>query len=238
MGRNNYFQFKQFTIWQENAAMKVGTDGVLLGAWASVENVNSILDIGTGTGLIALMLAQRSNTSIVAIDNEPSACSDARLNSAGSPWSSRIEVEEKSLQDYSAETRQHFDCVVCNPPFFSNSLKPDNAKRSTARHNDGLPFDVLLECVSRILQPAGHFSIILPIGAETEIRRLAADFRLFPARITRVKPKPSVEPARVLLEFRMEGRLESDNVLTIETETHHEYQPAFIEMVRPFYLKL
>jgi len=238
MGRNNYFKFKQFTIQQENAAMKVGTDGVLLGAWASVENVISILDIGTGTGLMALMLAQRSNANIVAIDNEPSACRDAKLNSASSPWSSRIEVVEKSLQDYSTETQQAFDCVVCNPPFFSNSLKPVEAKRSIARHNDGLPFDVLMECVSLILQPTGYFSIILPIAVETEFRMLAANYRLFPSRITRVKPKPSVEPARVLLEFSVEGVLESENVLTIETDKHHEYQPEFIEMVKDFYLKL
>jgi tRNA1Val (adenine37-N6)-methyltransferase len=238
MGRNNYFQFKQFTVQQENAAMKVGTDGVLLGAWTDIEGVNSILDVGTGTGLIAIMLAQRSNANIVAIDNEPSACRDAKLNSASSPWSSRIEVVGKSLQDYSAEIQQAFDCVVCNPPFFTNSLKPVDAKRSLARHNDQLPFDALLKGVSSILSPTGHFSVILPITAEAEFRMLAANYRLFPSRITRVRPKTSVEPARVLLEFRVEGVLESENLLTIETEKHHEYQPEFIEMVNDFYLKL
>jgi len=238
MGRNSYFQFKQFTIQQENAAMKVGTDGVLLGAWANIEGVNSILDVGTGTGLIAIMLAQRSNAKIVAIDNEPSACRDAMLNSTSSPWGSRIKVVEKSLQDYSFEIEQTFDCVVCNPPYFTNSLKPIDAKRSLARHNNHLPFEDLLEGVSKILSPKGHFCVVLPIAAETEFRMLAANYRLFPLRITRVRPKPSADVSRILMEFCDEASIKSETEIIIETEKHHVYQPEFIEMVKDFYLKL
>lgn len=236
MGRNSHFQFKKFTIHQENAAMKVGTDGVLLGAWAETKNVSSVLDIGTGTGLIALMMAQRSEAYITAIEIEESAFSDASLNIQNSPWSERIKVVHTSLQDHLKNNSQIFDCVVCNPPYFKDSLKSKTKSKAIARHNDELPFEVLAEGVSRILNTNGHFSVVLPAGAESDFRFLAANVRLFPSRITRVKPKPSKPASRVLMEFRFEATLKVEDELTIETETHHEYMPEFIELVKDFYL--
>jgi tRNA1Val (adenine37-N6)-methyltransferase len=238
MGKNSYFQFKQFTIRQENAAMKVGTDGVLLGALTRIENVHSILDIGTGTGLIALMLAQRCYAHIVAIDNEPSAYKDALQNVKCSPWEMRIEVIENSFQEYMVRESLLFDCIVCNPPYFTNSFKPSSQKRLVARHNDQLPFSVLVEGVSRILHPEGHFSVILPLSEEREFRIHAANCRLFPSKIIRVRAKPSVEVSRVVIEFGLEAKLDVEDELTVETEKHHEYQPEFIELVRDFYLNL
>jgi tRNA1Val (adenine37-N6)-methyltransferase len=238
MGRNSYFQFKQFTIHQQNAAMKVGTDGVLLGAWASVEETHTILDIGTGTGLIALMLAQRSNAEIIAIDISASAIHDAALNIQNSPWKNRINVIETSFQNYFDIPSLTFDCVVCNPPYFTNSILSTDINRTLARHNHRLPFDQLLAGVSRMLKPDGHFSVILPVAAEREFRMLAANYRLFPSRITRVRPKPSVDTSRILIEFKIDANLKIDDELIIETEKHHEYQPAFIELVKAFYLKL
>jgi len=238
MGRNNYFKFKQFTIHQDNAAMKVGTDGVLLGAWASVHNVKSILDIGTGTGLIALMLAQRCNATLVAIDKEASACIDARNNVNRSPWKNRVTILDTSLQEYLNNVPSQFDCVVCNPPYFTNSVKSGDIKRTLARHNDQLPFGILAEGVSHLLTPDGHFAVILPVSEEREFRMQAANFRLFPTRITRVKPKPSVPASRVLIEFMPEGTPGKEEEVTIETETHHEYQPEFTELVKDFYLNL
>jgi len=238
MGRNNYFQFKQFIIHQGNTAMKVGTDGVILGAWVTLEGVKTVLDAGTGTGLIALMVAQRCDAFITAIDIEVSACQEARKNVNLSPWKERIEISERSLQDYSIETSLSFDCVVCNPPYFTNSFRPDDLKRSLARHNDQLPFAILIEGVSRILRPEGHFSVILPFECEREFRMLSANYRLFPKRITRVKPKPSASVSRVLMELRFEALLQKEDELIIETEKHHEYQPEFIELVKDFYLKL
>lgn len=238
MGRNSHFQFKQFTIHQENAAMKVGTDGVLLGAWAGVENICSVLDIGTGTGLIALMMAQRSKATITAIEIEESAFMDASLNIQNSAWSERIKVVHSSFQEYLKDDIHLFDCVVCNPPYFTNSIKSKTESRTIARHNDELPFEALVEGVSRILNKDGHFSVVLPASAESDFRFLAANFRLFPSRITRVKPKPSKAASRVLMEFRFEATLKFEEELTIETEIHHEYLPEFIELVKDFYLKL
>jgi tRNA1Val (adenine37-N6)-methyltransferase len=237
MGRNSYFQFKQFTIQQENAAMKVGTDGVLLGAWTDIENVKSVLDIGTGTGLIALMMTQRSEANITAIEIEENAFRDASLNIQNSPWSERIKIVHSSFQEYLVNNSQLFDCMVCNPPYFTDSLKSKTESRTIARHNDELPFEALVEGVSRIINKDGHFSVVLPAGDERDFRFLAANYRLFPSRITRVKPKPSKPASRVLMEFRFEAILKIDNELTIETETHHEYLPDFIELVKDFYLK-
>jgi tRNA1Val (adenine37-N6)-methyltransferase len=238
MKRNSHFQFKQFTIKQEYAAMKVGTDGVLLGSWTDTENVHSVLDIGTGTGLIALMLAQRSEANITAIEIEESAYKEAMQNIQNSPWTNRIKVVQTSFQKYATENHYKFDCVVCNPPYFTGSLKSKTEIRKIARHNDQLPFEVLIEGVSRILNNKGHFSVVLPVGAESDFRYLAANFRLFPSRITRVKPKPSKPASRLLIEFRFETTLITEDELTIETETHHEYFPEFIELVKDFYLKL
>lgn len=238
MAKNSCFQFKQFTIQQENAAMKVGTDGVLLGAWDSNDNIHSVLDIGTGTGLIALIKAQRSKANITAIEIEENAYLDASQNIQNSPWTERIKVIHTSFQEYLIYNSQLFDCAVCNPPYFTNSIRSKTESRTIARHNDKLPFEALVEGVSRILNKNGHFSVVLPAGVENEFRFLAANVRLFPSRITRVKPKPSKPISRVLMEFRFEATLKDENELTIETETHHEYLPEFIELVKDFYLKL
>ncbi|HPS13461.1 MAG TPA: methyltransferase, partial [Prolixibacteraceae bacterium] len=225
MAGNNHFHFKQFTIHQENAAMKVGTDGVLLGAWAGVENIRSVLDIGTGTGLIALMMAQRCEAEITAIEMDENGCRDAEMNIRNSPWEKRIVVLHTSFQEFLKTNTLKFDCVVCNPPFFSNSIKAKTENRTIARHNDQLPFETLIEGVSQILSNDGFFSVVLPVSAEREFRFLAANVRLFPARILRVKPKPSKPASRVLMEFRFEAASISEKELTIETETHHDYLP-------------
>jgi tRNA1Val (adenine37-N6)-methyltransferase len=238
MGRNSHFQFKQFTIHQANAAMKVGTDGVLLGAWADTDNIHSVLDIGTGTGLIALMMAQRSKADITAIEIEENAFRDACLNIQNSPWSERIKVVHSSFQEYLKDNIHLFDCVVCNPPYFTNSIRSKTETKAIARHNDQLPFEALVEGVSRVLNKDGHLSVVLPAGVESDFRFLTANFRLFPSRITRIKPKPSKAASRVLMEFSFEANLKVEDELTIETETHHEYLPEFIELVKDFYLKL
>jgi tRNA1Val (adenine37-N6)-methyltransferase len=238
MARNNHFQFKQFTIRQDHAAMKVGTDGVLLGSWTDAENVHSVLDIGTGTGLIALMLAQRTAANITAIELEESAYKDSMQNIQNSPWSDRIKVVHSSFQEYLKINDHLFDCVVCNPPYFTGSVKSKKETRTIARHNDLLPFKALVEGVSRILNKEGHFSIVLPAGAEKDFRYLATNYRLFPTRITRVNPKPSKPATRVLMELMFEATLNTEEELTIETEIHHEYFPEFIELVKNFYLKL
>lgn len=148
---NPFFQFKKFTVYHDKCAMKVGTDGVLLGAWASVENARRILDIGTGTGLIALMLAQRSDASVVGVDIDEAAVEQARENIERSEWKNRIVVEHKDVRDLSGEKYSLFDVIVSNPPYFTEAVYCPDKQRNTARHMDSLPFDELLQAVDRLL---------------------------------------------------------------------------------------
>lgn len=238
MGRNTYFQFKHFTIHQENAAMKVGTDGVLLGAWVNIENASRILDIGTGTGLIALMLAQRSQATIDAIDIEADAVFDAKLNFKNSSWNDRLNAQQIALQEFAQINSSKYDCIVCNPPFFTNGVKSEKNKRKIARHNDSLSFKALAKATSLLMNKKGSFNVIIPAEAEQEFRYAANNYRLFASKIVRVKPKPSKPVKRVLIEFKFEYILEEEEELTLETETHHEYTNEAIKLLKEFYLKL
>lgn len=238
MPRNNYFIFKQFTVWQNHSAMRVGTDGVLLGAWSNTNNAQTILDIGTGTGIIALMLAQRSNAIIDAIDIEENAIIDAAYNFAQSAWANRLCVSLNSLSNFTRNTNQKYDVIVCNPPFFTNSKKPDCKKRELARHNNTLTFDDLVSYTAKLLKPNGRFNVILPAESERVFKIAASEVRLFPSRICRIKPKPSKPPKRVLIEFMFECEYTNESELTIETEQHHVYTPDFKVLVSNFYLNL
>lgn len=200
-----FFRFKQFTVWHDRCAMKVGTDGVLLGAWCplpsnhSVSSPYRLLDIGTGSGLIALMLAQRLNNSeIDAIDIDQSAVEQTAYNFAQSPFASYLKVHHATLQEWDA---QPYDLIVSNPPYFQSSLKNPNAQRATARHTDTLTYSELISYSSRLLTKHGILALILPIEAEAEIIRLAREHQLYPTHITRVHPKPDKPAKRLLIAF-------------------------------------
>lgn len=238
MAHNSYFQFKQFRVDQNNAAMRVGTDGVLLGAWTEVENATTILDIGTGTGVVALMLAQRSSAQIDAIDIEEGAIKDARHNFEQSPWNSRLNVFHSSLQNFAEKPVKKYDCIVSNPPFFNNSVQSAKKERALARHTDSLSFIDLIESVSKVLHPNGTLNVVLPSEAEKEFRSCANKERLFATRITRIKPNPNKPIKRVLIQFNFEGELMKENELIIETETHHVYTSEAISLLKDFYLQL
>lgn len=238
MSHNNYFEFKQFKVLQHNSAMKVGTDGALLGAWVSVKNVSTVLDIGTGTGIISLMMAQRTLAMITAIDIDNNAYIDASLNFQSSPWSDRLKVNHTSFQDFLSYNFRKFDCIVCNPPYFNQHTKPTDNSRLIARHSDLLPFDELINGASSMLNKGGHFSIIIPVDYEREIRSLAANYRLFVRRMLWVKPKPSKPFNRVLIEFAHEAEIIDEREISVETEIHHEYTPEFIGFLKDFYLYL
>ncbi len=160
---NSYFEFKQFKVEQSKVAMKVGTDGVLLGAWAGFDaNPSSILDIGTGSGLIALMMAQRFTSALIhAVDIDSAACAQADDNFRLSPWSSRLSVSNKNISDVNLEDGK-FDLIVCNPPFYSNAFKSVDNKRNVARHSVALPYEELFRCVSSLIVIGGLFSLIYP----------------------------------------------------------------------------
>lgn len=195
---SNDFSLKQFDIKQEHTAMKVGTDGLLLGAWA--DGGKHILDIGTGTGLISLMMAQRFPAAFVdAIDIDSDAASQAEENVLHSPFADRVSVRCVSIQNYSVERR--YDSIVCNPPYFTHSLLSPDAKRTLARHSVALPFDELFQNASRLLSDDGRFSIVVPVDASSQIDTYAAIAGLFLVRRCLVRTTPKKQPRRMLLTF-------------------------------------
>lgn len=235
---NTYFKFKQFTIHQDKCAMKVGTDGVLLGAWAKCDEATTVLDIGTGTGLIALMLAQRSNAIIDAIEIDTDACLQAKENFKNSSWNNRISLINQSFQDYANETGKKYDLIVSNPPYFQNSLHAPGEQRSTARHNKELELNDILSGASKLLADKGTLSIILPYIEGVLFITHAADEGLYCVRQTNVLPKPKAATKRLLLEFQKTKKTFVDQDLIIESGNRHEYSENYKELTRDFYLFL
>lgn len=238
MSRNSYFQFKQFRIVQERSAMKVGMDGVLLGAWANATETKRMLDVGSGTGLIALMLAQKNaSAEIDAIEIDRDACKEALFNVQQSDCSGRIKLYCQSFQEFAAETKIKYDLIVSNPPFFSNGVKAPIETRAQARHADALPLDVLISGAAKLLNENGQIALILPTEQLKEIENLAKINGLFLSRLCRVKPNP-VKPAfRILVEMiNVPTTLQEENLM-IEFEKHHDYTPEYRELTKDFYLK-
>lgn len=233
---NPFFTFKKFSVRHDRCAMKVGTDGVLLGAWTNVANSRQVLDIGTGTGLIALMLAQRSDrTQITAVDIDSDAVLQASENIIASPWRHRIEVLQKDICTYVGDIL--FDTIVSNPPYFSNSLKCVDLQRNTARHTDTLTASSLLSKVADLLTPEGCFSVIIPSGQTDEFIQLANVQGLYPSRLTQVITRPGLPPKRSLLEFQKKRQDYTTNELIIELE-RHVYSKDYIALTKDFYLKM
>lgn len=236
---NKPFQFKQFTVHQDKCAMKVGTDGVLLGAWTSLQhNPDAILDIGAGTGLIALQLAQRSSAELIdAIELDDDAYEQCVANFEGSPWGDRLFCYHAGFDEFVDEMDDKYDLIVSNPPFYAEEVGSGDASRDKARQNNSLPFEELLEGVSGLLNKEGIFSVIVPFKEETEFVKLAGSYGLYPKRITRVKGNPNVDFKRSLMEFGFKKSEIIEEVLTIEIE-RHRYTREYMELTEPFYLKM
>lgn len=233
------FQFKQFSIAQDRCAMKVGTDGVLLGAWTPlINNPYSILDIGAGTGLIALMLAQRSHAEqIDALEIDEDAYEQATDNFENSPWNDRLFCFHAGLDEFMDEPEDEYDLIVSNPPFYTDAYKSDNTQRDLARFEDALPFDDLVEAADLLLSENGIFAVIIPFKEEERFVQLAQDFELFPLKITRVKGTPTSEVKRSLLAFSRIQQSPLIDELIIEI-SRHNYTPEYTELTKDFYLKL
>ncbi len=233
------FKFKEFSINQDRCAMKIGTDGVLLGAWATVENKpTSILDIGAGTGILSLMLAQRCLAeNIEALEIDEDAYEQCVENFESSSWADRLFCYHAGLDEFMDELEEPYDLIISNPPFYSEDVSSGNASRDNARQNQSLPFDELLEGVSKLLAEEGLFATIIPFKEETAFITLAESFGLFPNRVLRVKGNPSAEIKRSLLEFSFEEKKVSEDELTIEIK-RHEYTLAYQELTKAFYLKM
>lgn len=234
---NPYFKFKQFTVWHDKCAMKVGTDGVLLGAWASVCDAHRILDVGTGTGLVALMLAQRSLSSavIVALEIDEIAAMQATENVNHSPWKDRMEVVWADFRSY--QSAEKFDVIVSNPPYFVDSLECPDRQRRVARHNDSLTYEELLEGVSGLLAPSGTFTIVIPMDVAERVKAIAATRKMYAVRQLNVITKPGSPPKRALIVFSFSNQECVVEELFTEV-ARHQYSEEYIELVREYYLRL
>ena len=233
---NSYFQFKQFTIEQSDCAMKVGTDGCLLGGWFNCSNSKRILDIGCGTGLISIMAAQRSNALITGIEIDSKAAMQARINADGSPWGERIEIINGDLLKYTTENS--FDTIVSNPPYFVNSLKCDDASRTLARHSDSLNCYAFFRKCTELLSDNGNVSIVIPCDIMNEWNSAAAEYNLYPTHITFIKTTPRKAPKRVLVEYGLNTvACAEENTLILETSPG-EYSDDAKKILGDFYLKL
>ena len=219
--------------------MKVGTDAVLLGAWAKTYGVRRILDIGTGTGVIALMLAQKCGASLDAIEIDEVSCEEARDNVKNSPWSDRIRVHHISLQDFSRMQDERYELIVSNPPYFNDSLPATEESRTKARHTVLLPFSDLVEGASKLLAREGKFCVILPPREGEKFRELAAAKGLHLTRITRVKTTPEKPEKRWLMQFAFTPKPQvSESTLVIEKDNLNaqHYTEEYRELTKEYYL--
>lgn len=232
---NSIFKFKEFSIQQEKSAMKVGTDGVLLGAWVSVNQPKRILDIGTGTGLIALMLAQRfPEAEITGIEPDEAAFSEAKFNVDESKFHKRITILNKRIQTF--QSQEKFDLILSNPPFFERTHQ-ENSSRNKARQQHDLTFAELISNAASLLLPDGHFAVIIPFQSENSFLELAAFHHLYPKKITHIRGNETAPFKRTLLllsftKFRVEPDL-----LTLEI-ARNVYTQDYINLTRDFYLKM
>ncbi|MBF4472130.1 tRNA1(Val) (adenine(37)-N6)-methyltransferase [Flavobacterium sp. HJJ] len=234
------FEFKQFSVEQDRCAMKIGTDGVLLGAWTPiVNNPFSVLDIGAGTGIIALMLAQRSAAEqIDALEIDEEAYEQAADNFENSPWNDRLFCFHAGLDEFVEEPEDEYDLIVSNPPFYSEDYKSSDDQRDLARFQDAMPFEELIEAAALLLSENGIFTVIIPFKEEEKFIALAKEYELFPLKITRVKGTPNSQTKRSLLAFSRNEIIKfSVDELIIET-ARHIYTPDYIELTKDFYLKM
>ena len=233
---NTPFQFKQFSIVRNQCGMPVSTDGVLLGAWATAEENHNILDIGTGTGLLALMMAQRFlNARILALDIDNEAVRTARFNAEQSPWANRIKVENQDIRSWVNPSR--FDTIICNPPYFDSGKQAHNKRRATSRHTENMSHEELLRALQKCLTREGKAHLILPSKQADTLINSAAQHSLFCHQITQVKTTPNKVVSRKLITLSPQ-RTSANKHKIIVIQENGKYTSDFIALTKDFYIKL
>ncbi len=233
------FHFKQFTIVQDRCSMKVGTDGVLLGAWADVDGATNILDIGTGTGLIAIMLAQRTKKAMIdGVEINEEAFQQATENMKSSPWSDRLNAIGDAIQHYAKSTTKQYDLIVSNPPFFSGGTFSHIEYRNEVRHTIKLPNGDLLSAARGLLAESGKFCVILPTLEGLRFQERAQNYRLFCTKMTEVRPKHDKPIERVLLQFEKQPSPLVKSEIVIQYEERNHFTKDYINLTGDFYLKM
>lgn len=230
------FQFKQFSMSHERSTMKIGTDAVLLGAWTPVADHQQVLDVGTGSGVIALMLAQRADADILAIDIDPNSVQEARQNFIDSPWSKRLKALHTSLQQQARESHR-FDLIVSNPPFFQNSLKTANRLRNQARHNDHLSFQELAHSAAQLLAPEGTLCVVYPTEeaqhfiAAAQVAGLHLHQQLF------IHPRVQQPAKRILMAFKKNYLFQPQTHHLPLRSTENQWSREYTDLTQSFYLQ-
>ena len=234
------FKFKQFTLNQDRCAMKIGTDAVLLGAWCPIDNTpKSILDIGAGTGVLALMLAQRTNADqIDALEIDEEAYEQCVENFEASAWADKLFCYHAGLDEFVDEPEDEYDLIISNPPFYSEDFKTENEQRDLARFQDAMPFEDLIEAADLLLSENGLFAVVIPYKEEERFIDLCAEYELYPVKATRVKGSHKTPIVRTLLAFkRFELSVLTADELVVEIN-RHEYTDDYINLTQDFYLKM
>lgn len=237
MAREKTFRFKQFSVLNDKSAMKVGTDGVLLGAWCDVSCSKKVLDVGTGTGLIALMVAQRSDAEIIGIEIEHDATCEAEYNFSVSPWRERLSVNEIDFNGFVDTCNEKFDTIVSNPPYFVNSLECPDEKRMQARHTCKLTYEQLLTGAKHLLSENGHICLITPVEAEQDICDITKLIELRVNKKVYVKSVVDGVDKRILWQISEKGDSCLVETFAIE-KSRHVYTDEYIALTRDFYLKM
>jgi len=236
---NKPFHFKKFSVNQGKCGMKIGTDGVLLGAWATIKHQPfSILDIGAGTGILSLMLAQRSYAEIIdAIEIDASAYEQCVDNFENSDWGDRLFCYHASLKEFVDEIEGQYDLIISNPPFYSESFKTENNQRDLARFQDALPFEELIESASKLLAAKGIFCVVIPFSEEDKLTNIVSKHQLYPNKILHIKGNPYSAIKRSLIEFSFTKTAITTETLIIENQ-RHDYTQEYIALTKDFYLKM
>lgn len=234
------FKFKQFAVNQDRCAMKIGTDAVLLGAWCPIDNnPKSILDVGAGTGILALMLAQRTNADqIDALEIDEEAYEQCVENFENSPWADKLFCYHAALDEFVDDPEDEYDLIISNPPFYSEDFKTSDEQRDLARFQDAMPFDDLIEAADLLLSENGTFAVVIPYKEEDRFIDLCAEYELYAVKATRVKGSQKTPIVRSLLAFkRYELSVLTADELVIEIN-RHEYTDDYINLTQDFYLKM
>lgn len=235
---NPFFRFKQFSIQQDRCSMKVCTDSCILGAWSALRLKESkkILDIGTGTGLLALMLAQKSSALIDVIESDRDSAAQARENIAASPWHSRIRLFEQDVRTHTFLDK--YDFIITNPPFYESDLRSPVVGKNKAKHDESLMLDQLLMVIRARLRASGDFSILLPFHRTSYFENLAADSGFFMLEKLTVRHTPAHAPSRSIILFSDEEKSESCSSELVIKNEKGKYSPEFSELMKEYYLRI
>ena len=229
------FRFRQFTVEDGHSALRVGTDAMLLGSWANPGMSKKILDIGTGCGVLALMMAQKSEATIEAVEIDQPSVIEAGNNFSNSPWPSRISIINDSIQAFSGKMPSDYGFIITNPPYFSNTLKSPNSRSNHTRHDDGLNFSELVQIVNRLLDSDGCFALILPSQQAEKFQLLCTENGLYPSRRLTICTKPATSPKRTVMEFKKIKTLHPESRELIILDRKGSFTMEYLSLTKEFH---